>query len=69
MSLREDLAKLIKGDVVDDPASIKTYSRDTSIFERAPKIVVFPKDADDVSAIVQYCNTCTTRNKMAKTFQ
>ena len=54
MSLREELSSLIKGDVVDDAATIKKYSRDTSIFERAPKVVVFPRDADDVSAVVAY---------------
>ncbi len=63
MSLREDLAKLIKGDVVDDAESIKTYSRDTSIFERAPKVVVFPKDADDVSAVVAYVAGAKSRGE------
>ena len=54
MSLLDDLKKLIKGDVVDDKKTLTQYSRDTSIFERAPKVVVFPKDADDVSAVVRY---------------
>jgi FAD/FMN-containing dehydrogenase len=54
MSLRDDLKKLIKGDVADDQKTLTQYSRDTSIFERTPEVVVFPKDADDVSAIVRY---------------
>ncbi|HWP61601.1 MAG TPA: FAD-binding oxidoreductase [Candidatus Paceibacterota bacterium] len=54
MTLRERIAALIKGDAVDDAANIQTYSRDTSIFERAPRVVVFPKNADDVSAIVRF---------------
>jgi FAD/FMN-containing dehydrogenase len=54
MTLRERIAHLIKGDVVDDADTIKKYSRDTSIFERAPKVVVFPKDADDVAAVVRF---------------
>ena len=56
MSLREDLAARIKGDAVDDVATITKYSRDTSIFERAPQVVVFPKDADDVSAVIAYAS-------------
>ncbi len=54
MTLREQIAHLIKGDAVDDAVSIQKYSRDTSIFERAPRVVVFPKDADDVAAVVRF---------------
>lgn len=54
MSLREELSSLIKGDAADDAATIKKYSRDTSIFERSPAVVVFPKDASDVSAVVKF---------------
>lgn len=54
MSLRDELKSLIKGDVLDDAQTLATYSRDTSIFTRTPQIVVFPKDAADVSAIITY---------------
>lgn len=54
MTLRERIAAAIQGDAVDDAETIKKYSRDTSIFERAPKVVVFPKNAADVSALVQF---------------
>jgi FAD/FMN-containing dehydrogenase len=54
MSMAADLKKLIKGDVADDSKTLSQYSRDTSIFERTPQVVTFPKDADDVSAIVRY---------------
>jgi FAD/FMN-containing dehydrogenase len=54
MSLRDDIAALIKGDALDDTETIKTYSRDTSIFLRAPKVVVFPKDEEDVRRVVTY---------------
>lgn len=52
-SLRERIARVVKGDVVDDAESKKKYSRDTSVFSRTPEIVVFPKNADDVSAVVR----------------
>src|SRR5665213_2230173 len=54
MALRDRLQPLIKGDCVDDDATLSTYSRDTSIFERRPALVVFPKDADDVAAVVKF---------------
>jgi FAD/FMN-containing dehydrogenase len=54
MTLRERIALVIKGDAQDDAAVIATYSRDTSIFERAPRVVVFPKDEEDVAALVRF---------------
>lgn len=54
MTLRDELAPRIAGDVLDDDATLAQYSRDTSIFERRPEIVVFPKTADDVSAVVRF---------------
>ena len=56
MNLREDLARLVQGDVSDDLPTRTTYSRDTSIFERMPSVVVFPKNADDVAAVVTYAH-------------
>ena len=63
MNLKDDLKPLIKGDVADDTETIKKHSRDTSVFERAPKIVVFPKDADDVSAVVKYVHDTKERGE------
>jgi len=51
--LANELAARLKGDVVTDAKTRATYSRDTSVFERTPEIVVFPKDADDVAVLVQ----------------
>jgi FAD/FMN-containing dehydrogenase len=50
-----DVSKLkavLKGDVTDAPDERKKFSRDTSLFTRTPSIVAYPKDADDVSALV-----------------
>lgn len=54
MNLRERIAPLIKGDVADDPETLKQHSRDTSIFEKMPALVVFPKDTDDVMVLVRF---------------
>lgn len=61
MDLRERLSRLIKGDVLSDAETLKKYSRDTSVFERTPEVVVFPKDADDVSAVVKYVHEAKSR--------
>ncbi len=53
MSLREEIAQAIHGDVLDSPEILRRYSRDTSIFTRTPSLVVAPKSAYDVSALVK----------------
>lgn len=54
MTLRERLAPLVHGDVADDIETLHAFSRDTSIFERKPSVVVYPKDESDVSAVVHF---------------
>ncbi len=56
MTLREELQKIVKGEVLDDEETLKTYSRDYSIFEVKPQVVVFPKGEDDVKKIVEFVN-------------
>ncbi|MDO8552034.1 MAG: FAD-binding oxidoreductase [bacterium] len=53
-TLRHRFATLLDVETADDAETLKKYSRDTSIFERTPKIVVYPKNADDVSAVLHY---------------
>jgi FAD/FMN-containing dehydrogenase len=54
MNLKTDIAKMIKGEVADDAATIETYSHDASLFEVDPAVVAFPRDANDVKALVTY---------------
>lgn len=51
--LKERIQASIKGDVADDSVSLTKFSRDTSVFVKTPELVVYPKDADDVAAIVR----------------
>ncbi|MFA6407129.1 MAG: FAD-binding oxidoreductase [Candidatus Paceibacterota bacterium] len=50
----EELKKVIKGEVMADERTKVKYSRDTSLFEVTPQVVVFPKDEEDVRALVHY---------------
>lgn len=43
-----------KGEILEDRATLARYSHDASLFEVMPKTVVFPRDADDVKALVRF---------------
>ena len=51
-----ELKKGFKGEVLIDEESLKTYSRDASIFEVKPKVVVCPKNAEDIQHLVNFVN-------------
>jgi len=52
--LLEELKKNIKGDVLTDNQTLTFYSHDASLFEVKPKVVVFPKDEEGVTALVKF---------------
>ncbi len=54
--LIDELKKTIKGDVAVDDATLIEYSHDASLFEVKPQVVVFPKDQEDVEALVVFVN-------------
>lgn len=56
VEVQKKLNDVIQGDVACDSATLRAHSKDTSIFEVMPKIVVFPKDANDVKEVVQFVN-------------
>lgn len=53
MALIDTLKKELRGDVSNTPDERAKYARDTSLFERTPSLVVYPKDADDVATLVR----------------
>lgn len=57
MSLKDNIQKRVKGEVLDDQGSLSTYSQDASIFKIQPKLVVFPKDSQDIGAVVEFANS------------
>ncbi len=63
VNLREEIARIVKGDVSDGANIRAQFSRDTSIFERTPSVVIFPKDADDVAAVVKYAHRAKSGGK------
>ncbi len=52
--LSDEIKQFLHGDVADDDATLSKYSRDYSVFKVRPEAVVFPKDGDDVKALVKF---------------
>lgn len=52
--LLNQLKSIVKGDVLTDEETLQTYSHCASLFEVKPQVVVFPKDAEDVKALVRF---------------
>src|SRR3990167_1258919 len=54
MKLTEEIKKFLKGEVLDDETTLKMYSRDASLFEVKPRLLVFPKDSEDLKNLVKW---------------
>lgn len=54
-----DLKKIFRGDIETSADTREFYSHDASLFELQPEVVVFPKDSQDVQALV----TSVSQNK------
>ncbi|MEZ4210902.1 MAG: FAD-binding oxidoreductase [Candidatus Paceibacterota bacterium] len=53
---KEEIEKIIKGDVSNTKDILEKYSHDYSIFEVMPEVVVYPKDSEDVKNLVKFVN-------------
>src|SRR3989344_3258710 len=54
MSLKDELQKVMRGEVDDTPAALEAYSRDASLFMVRPQVITHPSDADDICAAVRF---------------
>ncbi|MEK7588223.1 MAG: FAD-binding oxidoreductase [Patescibacteria group bacterium] len=54
--MKEDIQKIFKGDVEDSDETLTKYSHDASVFEIRPKVVLFPKDTEDIQNLVKWVN-------------
>lgn len=50
------LKELIKGEVLEDQQTLSDYSHDASIFEVTPRVVIFPKDKEDIENVIKFVN-------------
>lgn len=56
MDLKQELQGSFKGEIDDDPKLLAPYCHDASIFSLCPKLVVHPKDVEDVQALVKFAD-------------
>jgi len=54
--LKEEILKFFKGDAEDNEETLIKYSHDASLLEVRPKIVLFPRDSEDVQNLVNWVN-------------
>lgn len=54
MELANELRQFFKGDISTDKDVLDADSRDASIFRVLPEIVVYPKDVDDIKALIKF---------------
>ncbi len=59
--IQDDIKKFFRGEVLSDEETLATYSRDYSIFSVKPRVVVFPKNADDVKKLVAFASAKKNR--------
>jgi FAD/FMN-containing dehydrogenase len=64
--LPDELKKVIKGEVLDDSATLNVYSRDASLFRILPAVVVRPVDAADICSVVHFVNKQKANNSKLK---
>lgn len=55
--LAEELRRTVAGEVRFDRYARQMYSTDASIYKMTPLGVVLPRDADDVSAVIEICSS------------
>ena len=54
MILKEELAKLVDGELSDSSQELLRCSTDASVFEVKPELVVYPRQAGDLKALVKF---------------
>src|SRR3989338_10040321 len=50
----DQIKSFFKGEVLDEPATLARYSRDASVFEVRPEVVVCPKNVADLKVLVKW---------------
>ena len=61
--LKYQLKKLVKGDVEDDAPILDRFSRDASLFEVRPEVVVSPKEVQDIKNVIKFVSEEKLKDK------
>ncbi len=60
--MKDEIQKFFKGEVLDDEETLLKYSRDASLLEVRPQVVVYPKDKEDVKNLVKWVSESKIQN-------
>ena len=52
--IKKEIQSFLKGDALDDDETLSKYSKDYSLFQIKPKLVVFPKNSEDLKNLVNF---------------
>ena len=52
--MKEEIQKFFMGEVENDEATLLKYSRDASLLQVRPQVVVYPRDKEDVKSLVKW---------------
>lgn len=63
--VKDEIKKFFKGDVEDSEETLVKYSHDASLLEVRPRMVLFPKDSEDVKNLVKWVSE--NKEKPART--
>ena len=66
--MKEEIKKFFKGDAEDGDETLTKYSRDASLLEVRPKLVLFPKDSLDVQNLVKWVGENSARQDLAEKY-
>ena len=61
--VKEKLEKEIEGEIFDDKETLQKYSRDASLFEVWPKLIVWPKTRGDIKKVVKFVSENKRENQ------
>src|SRR5215212_8796685 len=56
MDIKSRLQSVIKGEVIDTPEVLETFSKDASIFVVKPQFVIAPKNSEDIQKLIEFIN-------------
>ena len=66
--MKEEIKKFFKGDAEDGEETLVKYSHDASLLEVRPKLVLFPKDSEDVKNLVKWVSENGTRQDLVQKY-
>ncbi len=63
MDLLKQIQNIIKGEVKSDKETLDFFSKDASLFKIRPQVVAFPKDTQDVQALVKFVSEAKSKGE------